>query len=141
MASKRRRFADRLGLVLRRSGGGGSIASANTRARRSRASTRLRTWERCVCTDTVNTPPTRRPARRSRARARRVAPKALQEATSNDSDTRVSEVLTCCPPGPEDRENRHVNASAGTVTGPTAKPPAVSSCPVTVPTSVFVAVA
>ncbi|GAB3696421.1 hypothetical protein GCM10028793_19600 [Nocardiopsis oceani] len=64
-----------------------------------------------------------------------MAPNARQDATSNDSDALVSDVLTCWPPGPEDRENRHVNASAGTVTGPTASAPVVSSCPVTVPTS------
>ena len=36
-----------------------------------------------------------------------------ERATSKDSSTRESVVLTPCPPGPEERENRHVSSLSG----------------------------
>ena len=39
---------------------------------------------------------------------------ADEAATSYDSSTLLSVVLTPCPPGPEDRENRSLSSASGT---------------------------
>src|SRR5699024_7839963 len=132
LASRRRCRAARLGLVGLRRRGGGAVASARIWLIRSTASTLLRACERCSCTLTVSTPSTKRPDRRSRARSRRVRPRPRQEVTSIDSDTRVADVLTCCPPGPAEREKRHRRSSAGMVTEPKVTSPTGSLVP-TVP--------
>ena len=64
-----------------------------------------------------------RPAGPAGGRSARAAP-----AGATDSSTRESAVLTPCPPGPEERENRQLSAAAGTTTEPvTARSPEASS--------------
>ena len=38
-----------------------------------------------------------------------------ESMTLHVSCTRLSEVLTCCPPGPDERENFHTSSFAGMV--------------------------
>ncbi len=38
-----------------------------------------------------------------------------ESATFHVSCTRLSDVLTCCPPGPDERENLHWSSEAGMV--------------------------
>ena len=115
--SARRRSTDaRVALVGRRSAGGDAIASRRVRARRSRAASRFRSCERCSDAVTVNTPSTRRPERRMRARARCRGPSAVVAPRSRLSSTRESAVFTDWPPGPDDRLKRHRSSPSGTTT-------------------------
>ncbi len=47
------------------------------------------------------------------ARSLSTGPSADEAARSYDNSTRLSLVLTDCPPGPDDRENRQDSSSAG----------------------------
>ncbi len=64
----------------------------------------------------MSTPSTSLPAKRSITRARWVGPSAVVVARSTLSSTRESAVFTDCPPGPEDRLNRHRSSRSGTTT-------------------------
>ncbi len=126
--SSRDATARRLGRVARRGGGGGAIASASTVRSRASAASRFRRWERCSEATIVSTPSTNRPDSRCSARAFRVGPNAEVLATSYDNSTRESVVLTPCPPGPLDRENRQESSAAGTTTEPVTRTPPSMSC-------------
>ena len=106
--------ARRLGRVGRREGGGGATAAARISAICFSAASRFRSWDRCSDAVTVSTPPTSRPDSRSSARLRCTGPKALVVATSTLSSTRVSAVLTDCPPGPDEWLNLQRKSRAGT---------------------------
>src|SRR5262245_23545102 len=62
------------------------------------------------------TPPTSLPPSAARARRFSTGGSAAEPARSKESSARVSAVLTDCPPGPGDLENRQVNSSGGIVT-------------------------
>ena len=115
-AFSRRSFAPRLGVVGLRAGEGGRRASATTAASRARAASRLRSCARCSDATIVSTPPTRRPLSRSRTRSRCSGERTADPAASHASSTRESAVFTPCPPGPDDRENRHESSDSGIVT-------------------------
>src|SRR5215210_551948 len=76
-----------LGFVGRLLRDGGAIASARIAASRSRAISRLRSCERSSCAATVSTPSTSRSARRWRALARCVGPRAVVVVRSRLSCT------------------------------------------------------
>ena len=101
----------------RRGGGGGASASRSRSARRSRAATRLRCWERCSDAATRRVPS----ASARSARARWVSVRTVEERTSKSSSTRESVVFTDWPPGPGDFENFSTSSPAGT-TRPRAAP-------------------
>src|SRR5215467_8080813 len=63
----------------------------------------------------VMTPPTSLPSSAARARRFSTGGSAAVPATSKESSARVSAVLTDCPPGPGDLENRQVSSSGGIV--------------------------
>lgn len=115
LASSRRRCDARVGLVARR-GTGGMIASRIISARRLRAAARLRCCSRSLDTVTVRTPSANREGSRSRTRARWISLSAVVVEISRLNWTRESDVLTPCPPGPPECENRSVNSAAGIVT-------------------------
>jgi len=48
---------------------------------------------------------------------------------SQSNSTRESLVFTDWPPGPEERENRSVNSSSGTTTGPARTPSTLTPLP------------
>lgn len=66
----------------------------------------------------MTTPSTSREASRSSARAFHTSGRASVFARSNRSSTWESLVLTCCPPGPDDREKRHMSSASGRETEP-----------------------
>src|SRR5690606_8543741 len=126
--------------VARRALGGCAHAPRPSSASRSRASSRLRAWDRLSEAVTVSTPPRSRPASRASARSRSCSVSAEVAARSSETDTRVSEVLTCCPPGPLDRENRQnssASCSAGPPRPPGPAPDGVLLPPISRPLSVF----
>ncbi|MDX6236549.1 MAG: hypothetical protein QOG10_1364 [Kribbellaceae bacterium] len=92
------------------------MASRSTAASRVRAASRLRHCERCSDAAIVSTPSTKRGPSRSSALAFRTSLSAVVAATSKLSSTRLSVVLTDCPPGPLDREKRQVSSASGTTT-------------------------
>lgn len=114
LASSRRRCDARVGLVARR-GTGGMIASRIISARRLRAAARLRCCNRCSAEVTVRTPSANREDSRSRTRARWISLSAVVVEISRLNWTRESDVLTPCPPGPPECENRSVSSEAGIV--------------------------
>ncbi len=114
-AFRRRSLAPRPGVVGRRDGEGGRRASATSAASRARAASLLRNCARCSDAVIVSTPSTRRPLRRSRSRSRWSGERTAEAAASHTSSTRESAVFTPCPPGPEDRENRHDSSESGMV--------------------------
>lgn len=109
----RRSLAALDGRVGRRCCGGGAIAFLTMATRRASAAVRFRSWERCSDAATVSTPSTSRVARRSVARSRCTGDSAEEAVRSQDSSTRESDVLTDCPPGPPDRENRQRSSDPG----------------------------
>lgn len=112
----RRRCCDpRVGFVGRRFGASGASAAATRSASFDRAIPRLRSCDRSSAATTVIVPSTMRGASRSRRRMRCSSVSAADFATFQLSSTLLSEVLTCCPPGPEDREKRQPSSAAGTV--------------------------
>ena len=110
----RRRCEPRVGLVGLL-GVGGATASRRSSARRCRAAARFRHCERCSSASTVSTVPASRGERARRTRSRCDSSRAVVAPRSMLSWTRESVVLTCWPPGPEDRENRSISSAAGTV--------------------------
>ena len=114
-ASSRRRWDPRVGRVALRRAGGGVSASRRMPASLSRAAARLRDWDRCSEAAITIRPPTSRPSRLCSRRARCGSLKADEDAGSNRSSTRLSVVLTDCPPGPGEREKRSSNSPAGIV--------------------------
>ena len=102
-----------VGLVGTRGGGGGAIASRSSAASRARAASRFISWLRSPSAATVITPSASRAASRARARSRSRSGRTVERATSNESSTRLSVVLTDWPPGPEERENRSRSSPAG----------------------------
>jgi uncharacterized protein YbjQ (UPF0145 family) len=102
LASRRRSLAARPGRVGTRGRGGGATASRSRPASRARAACRFACWLRCSEAATVSTPPASRPARRSTALARAHSGSAEECSTSKESSTRLSVVLTDCPPGPDE---------------------------------------
>ena len=61
------------------------------------------------------TPAMRRGSRRVSSLTRWTSDSAVEVQTFQKSSTRLSEVLTCCPPGPDDLENRQPSSEAGIV--------------------------
>src|SRR4051794_18855576 len=69
----------------------------------------------------VSPPSTSRGASRSSSRARGSSLRTAEPAMSQLSSTRLSVVLTPCPPGPDDRLNRSISSASGT-TRPSGSP-------------------
>ncbi len=122
-AFRRRSFAPRLGFVGLRAGEGGRRAAATTVASRARAASLLRSWVRYSDAVIVSTPPTRRPLSRSRSRSRWSGERTAEPAASQTISARESAVFTPCPPGPDDRENRHDSSDSGIVTPESIRSP------------------
>ena len=61
------------------------------------------------------TPAMRRPRSRDSNLSRCSSDRVFEFTMLHDSSTRLSEVLTCCPPGPDERENRQPSSEAGIV--------------------------
>ena len=80
-----------------------------------KAISRLRSWERCSAAVTVIAPATRRRPRRASSSIRWSSDSATESTMFQVSSTRLSEVLTCWPPGPDERENRQPSSAAGIV--------------------------
>jgi hypothetical protein len=118
-AASLRSRAARLGRVARRGGGGGAVASVRIAASLLAAACRLRSWERCSEAVTVSTPPASLPASARSARSLSSGGSADVEARSKDSSTRLSAVLTDCPPGPGDLEKRQDSSPGGISTSRT----------------------
>ena len=114
-AARRRRFEPRVGLVARRRAGSGARPSATTSASFVRAISRLRSWDRRSEAVTVITPATRRRPRRVTSSNRWSSESTAESPTFHESSTRLSEVLTCWPPGPDERENRQPSSDEGIV--------------------------
>lgn len=114
-AARRRRFEPRVGLVGRRWTPSGARPAAMSSASLLRAISRLRSWERCSEAVTVIRPVMRRRPRRMASVVRSPSESAAESAIFQESSTRLSEVFTCCPPGPDERENRHRSSDAGIV--------------------------
>jgi hypothetical protein len=117
LAASLRSRAARLGRVARRGAGGGAVASVRMAASLLAAACRLRSWERCSEAVTVRTPPASLPDRARSARSLSTGGSADVAAKSKESSTRLSAVLTDCPPGPGDLEKRH-DSSPGGITAP-----------------------
>lgn len=66
----------------------------------------------------MSTPSVSRSARRSRARSFHTGGSASVAARSKRSSTWLSLVFTCWPPGPEEREKRHLSSASGRETEP-----------------------
>jgi hypothetical protein len=94
---------------------GGAVASVSSALSRAAAASRLRNCDRYSLAVTVTTPSARRPARAPSARSFSGCGSASDVAMSNESSAWLSVVLTDCPPGPDDRENRQDSSSAGIV--------------------------
>ena len=121
-AARRRWFEPRVGLVALRRAASGAIPSATRLASLAKAISRLRSWERFSEAVTVMTPATRRRSRRVSSMSLWPSERTVESSTFQRSSTRLSEVLTCCPPGPDDRENRQPSSAAGIVSaGDTSK--------------------
>ena len=114
-AARRRRFDPRVGLVARRRAGSGARPSATRSASLTSASSRLRSWDRRSEAVTVITPATRRRPRRVMSSSRCSSESTADSTTFHESSTRLSEVLTCWPPGPDERENRQPSSDDGIV--------------------------
>ena len=81
----------------------------------ARAVSRLRHCERCSEAVTVMTPWTSRLSSRRSKISRWLSVNASDVATFQESSALLSVVLTCCPPGPDERENRQPSSEAGIV--------------------------
>jgi len=114
-ATSRRWLDPRVGLVGRRVGPSGASAAARIAPSFSRARARLRNCDRCSDAATVTTPATSRRCSRSRSIMRCASESTFDSTTSQNSSTRLSDVFTCWPPGPDDREKRHPSSDAGMV--------------------------
>jgi hypothetical protein len=118
LASRRRRREAAVGLVGRRGGAGGALASRSKAASLPRAARRLASWVRCSDAVTEMTPSVRRLDSLRSTRDRSSGGMLALPATSYRSSTRESAVLTPCPPGPELREKRSRSSPAGTTQRP-----------------------
>ncbi len=114
-AARRRRSEPRVGFVARRRGEPGARAALTSLASLSRAISRFRSWERRSETVTVTDPAISRRPSRVISILCCSSESASESATFHVSSTRLSEVLTCWPPGPDDRENRQLSSDAGIV--------------------------
>ena len=103
LEAKRSSREARLGLVFLR-GLGGAAACLTSSLRRSRASCRFCSWDRYCWASMTRIPSLviRLPASFERRR-RTVSGSDGEPATSKRSWTAVDTLLTCCPPGPDDR--------------------------------------
>lgn len=110
-SSSRRRFADALGWVARRTLGGWA-AKRRSRTRRATASARLRSWLRNRRASRIRIPAAeaRRPAS-SRRRLRRGSGREGQWATSKRNCAVVATLLTFWPPGPGERTKWNSSSS------------------------------
>src|SRR4029079_3890585 len=113
LASSRAAFTDagtRVG--LRRLGRASALAT--TVRSRSVTDSRFRSWLR-VSPDTKRSRPaeSRRGARRARRRALSSSVTAADAAMSQTTSILVDDVLTCCPPGPLERDARYVSSLSG----------------------------
>lgn len=131
---RRRKRAPTVGRLGTR-GGCSSNARESRSPMRASASSRFLSCERCPWA-TTRTMPARlsRPPRRSRSRVRTTSGSDGDVTRSNRTSTRVSDVLTCCPPGPLDRDARISNSSRGMLSprpitrrSPRSEGPSVSS--------------
>src|ERR1700681_297081 len=103
-SSRRRAFAAREGRVFRR-GTSSCNASLTSSAKRSTAASLFATWLRWRCEETCSTPAlVIRVASLSRNRAFCPSEKTAEAPTSKRTVTRVSSLLTFCPPGPPLRD-------------------------------------
>lgn len=111
--SIRRAFAARDGRVVFR-GFGLTVACRTKSASRSRAASRFASWLRCSVAVMTRNPSleTRLPAIESNRR-RTESGNDRDCATLKRSWTPVSVLLTCCPPGPDDRMNCSSISSSG----------------------------
>jgi hypothetical protein len=116
LPASRRSRAPRLGRVGRRGAGGGAVASMSRVDNLLIAACRLRSCDRCSDAAIVITPPVSRPARAFSARSLSTGGSDVVAARSKDSSTRLSAVLTDCPPGPGDLEKRQDSSSGGITT-------------------------
>src|SRR5262245_5769845 len=107
-ASMRLSTEERDGRVARRGGGGAATASATRATSRSCAARRFCSWARCSEAVTVSTPSTSRLPSRCTARVFSDSGSAALASRFQRSSTRESAVLTDCPPGPPERENRQL---------------------------------
>lgn len=116
--ASRRRSDPRVGFVGRRGAASGARPSATSSASLASAISRLRSWERRSAAVTVITPELSRRPRRVASNIRCPSESAADSAMFQESSTRLSEVLTCCPPGPDEREKRQLSSEAGIVSAP-----------------------
>ena len=121
VAPRRRLASSRAALRRPRSAWSASAASAPRapapRRRRSRSvtSSRFRSWLRDAArheSEPSRCRPAGWPSRASR-RWRCSSVSVGERATSHQTSTRVDEVLTCCPPGPPEREARNSSSESG----------------------------
>lgn len=79
------------------------------------AISRLRSWDRSSDAVTVMEPPMSLRPRRLRSNCRCSSVRVVDPATFHVNSARLSVVLTCWPPGPDERENRQLSSAAGIV--------------------------
>lgn len=111
-ASSRRFLAAGLGRVERRRLTGTS-ERATSCSRSTFAASRLRCWERYLLDTTRISLPTSRDFKAVPIRLRCCSSMMRDARRSQRSSTRVSVVLTCWPPGPEDRLKTHCSSPSG----------------------------
>lgn len=117
----------RVGLDFRRGADAGARPELTSSASLARAISRLRSCERCSEAAMVISLPFRRRASRVSRRFLSSSRRTAEVPMFHESSARLSEVFTCCPPGPDDRENRQASSEAGIVSvGDTSRsmPPA-----------------
>ncbi len=115
LVASRRRSEPRVGLVGRRRGAPGARPSVMSSASFPRAISRLRSWDRCSEAVTVSIPVMSRCPSRLSSMVRSWSESTAEPAMFQESSTRVSVVLTCWPPGPDERENLQWSSEAGIV--------------------------
>ena len=96
-----------------RRGLGGTTAWVTSSSSRTRAASRLRCCERKRDDTTVIAPSTSRERSRWAASSFWSAVSTVVPVSDQVSSTRVSVVLTCWPPAPDERENRQVISLSG----------------------------
>lgn len=113
LASSRVALAARVGLVGLRFFRTAS-AAATMACNRSVTSSRFRDWLREPL-DTSRSRPTESSLglSRSSSRSRCSGVRLGEAATSHQTSIRVEEVLTCCPPGPLERDARYSSSDSG----------------------------
>jgi hypothetical protein len=124
--STRLTFDENVGRVGRRVRGGGANATRRTSASLSRANSRFWNWDRRSLATTTTQPSTSCDDNRSNARSLTNSPTTAVLERSKTSSTRVLLVLTCWPPAPLERENRHCSSCSGTTVRPEMCRPSVT---------------